>query len=193
MPFAFSYGNPFCMVFLYGRAGHLTAENGGFRPGQMARVLGDPQQYRMHTIGRRVLVGWVGNATFAAQSLARDLSLAPDGSLRQKFVPELQMLRMKSNATPGLQAEIMARITVTNGSADGSIGVSVLGRSGSMECTRIGIDMTTQTFFVDATKQGNAFVSAAPILGSSTNATLHIYVDHSYVTAIFNIIRSPSL
>jgi hypothetical protein len=31
---AFSYENPFCMGLLYGRAGRLTAENGGFRPGQ---------------------------------------------------------------------------------------------------------------------------------------------------------------
>jgi hypothetical protein len=32
--FAFSYVNLFCMAFLYGRAGCLTAKNGGFRPGQ---------------------------------------------------------------------------------------------------------------------------------------------------------------
>jgi hypothetical protein len=31
---AFSYENPFCVGLLYGRAGRLTAENGGFRPGQ---------------------------------------------------------------------------------------------------------------------------------------------------------------
>jgi hypothetical protein len=31
-PFAFSIGNRFCMALLYGRAGRLTAENGGFRP-----------------------------------------------------------------------------------------------------------------------------------------------------------------
>ena len=58
----------------------------------MARVLGDPLQYTMRT-GRRVLVGWVGNQTFAAQSLARDLSLSPAGELLQRFVPELRMLR----------------------------------------------------------------------------------------------------
>jgi hypothetical protein len=31
---AFPYENPFCMRLLYGRAGRLTAQNGGFRPGQ---------------------------------------------------------------------------------------------------------------------------------------------------------------
>ena len=33
-PLAFSIGNQFCVAFLYGRAGRLTAQNGGFRPGQ---------------------------------------------------------------------------------------------------------------------------------------------------------------
>ena len=35
---AFPYKNPFCMALLHGRAGRLTAENGGFRPGQAAGV-----------------------------------------------------------------------------------------------------------------------------------------------------------
>ena len=34
---AFSCVNRFCMGFLYGRAGRLTAENGGFRPGQVVK------------------------------------------------------------------------------------------------------------------------------------------------------------
>jgi hypothetical protein len=33
---AFSYENPICMGLLYGRAGRLTAENGGFGPGQFS-------------------------------------------------------------------------------------------------------------------------------------------------------------
>jgi hypothetical protein len=33
-PWRFSYVNRFSMALLYGRAGRLTAENGGFRPGQ---------------------------------------------------------------------------------------------------------------------------------------------------------------
>ena len=35
-PSRFPYENPFCMGLLYGRAGRLTAKNGGFRPGQEA-------------------------------------------------------------------------------------------------------------------------------------------------------------
>ena len=33
-PLAFSYVHRFSMALLYGRAGRLTAKNGGFRPGQ---------------------------------------------------------------------------------------------------------------------------------------------------------------
>jgi hypothetical protein len=36
-PLAFSYVNRFCMGLLYGRAGRLTAKNGGFRRGQGGR------------------------------------------------------------------------------------------------------------------------------------------------------------
>jgi hypothetical protein len=32
--FAFCIVNPICMALLHGRAGRLTAHNGGFRPGQ---------------------------------------------------------------------------------------------------------------------------------------------------------------
>ena len=157
----------------------------------MARVLGDPDQYRISKTGRRVLVAWVGrNASFAAQSLARDLSLAPDNSLRQHFVPELAQLRLPpvqgASKNAGLQAEVRARIAIPAGAASGRIGIDVLARAGSSEKTRLGVDLRTATFFVDGTAQRNAFVRAAPLLGSATNVSLHCYVDHSYVTAIFN-------
>ena len=157
----------------------------------MARVLGDPQQYTMRT-GRRVLVGWVGNQTFAAQSLARDLSLSPAGELLQRFVPELQMLRLAPVNTPfvGLQAEVFARLTRASGGNNAlalTAGVSVLGSLNNPgERTRIGVDWGTKTVFVDGTQQGNPFVRAGPLLGSSANVSLHVYVDHAFVTAIFN-------
>ena len=49
--------------------------------------------------------------------------------------------------------------------------------------------LTQQTLRVALAKscrERNAFVRAAPLLGSATNVSLHCYVDHSYVTAIFN-------
>ena len=36
-PVAFPYGNRFCMGLLYGRAGRLTAENGGGSPNTTSR------------------------------------------------------------------------------------------------------------------------------------------------------------
>jgi hypothetical protein len=38
--FAFSLVNRFCMGLLYGRAGRLTAKNGGFRSGQVREAAG---------------------------------------------------------------------------------------------------------------------------------------------------------
>lgn len=156
----------------------------------MARILGDPQQYRMRT-GRRVLVAWVGNSTFAAQSLARDLSLSPSGKLLQRFVPELRMLRLPPADAPfvGLQAEVYAQFVhiAADDNAEGTAGVSVLASlDNPIEKTRVGVDWSTETVFVDGTRQGNPAVRAGPLLGSKTNVSVHVYVDHAYVTAIFN-------
>ena len=60
----------------------------------MARGVGDPSGQMVATKGRKMLVAWIGNGTFASQSLPRDISLsAVDGTLRQAFVPELKMMR----------------------------------------------------------------------------------------------------
>merc|ERR1712185_364896 len=72
----------------------------GSRGLSMARTLGSSEPDQVTQPGRRVLIGWTGpgdNPVFgghgSAQSLPRDLSLAPDKSLVQRFVPELQKLR----------------------------------------------------------------------------------------------------
>ena len=49
-PLAFSYENPFCMGILYGRAGRLTVENGGFRPGQLGDHLVRPRPGFLSTV-----------------------------------------------------------------------------------------------------------------------------------------------
>ena len=51
---AFSYENPFCMGLLYGRAGRLTAKNGGFRRGQCPNPTGDADAKYGFTGGGRV-------------------------------------------------------------------------------------------------------------------------------------------
>ena len=68
-----------------------------------------------------------------------------------------------------------------------TVGVSVLGAlDNPVEKTRIGVDWGTGTVFVDGTQQGNPFVRAGPLLGPTANVSLHVYVDHAFVTAIFN-------
>ena len=139
------------------------------------------------------MLAWVGNTTFAAQSLARDLSLGSDGALHQAFVPELRTLRIgdgkaAKNATPGMQVEINASWSVAAGDRGRAercrFGVHVL--AAGSEATYIGVDIATVTVFVDGTRQGNEWIRAAPLLGSNTRVSMHAYVDHAYVTVIFN-------
>ena len=116
-----------------------------------------------------MIIGWVGNGTFAAQSLPRDLSLDPvDGSLRQAFVPELQSLRVDgthssaSAGTPcdstnglevdgGLQLEVIVRLSGSRGRA----GVRVLAGAGGGEGTEVGVDFDSQIVFIDG-RQSNS-------------------------------------
>jgi hypothetical protein len=63
-PLAFSYENPFCIGLLYGRTGRLTAENGGFRLGQLPL---DPR------IGKLILLGTVFRCLAPALILAASL------------------------------------------------------------------------------------------------------------------------
>lgn len=85
----------------------------------MARTFGsDPNQVNVE--GRRVIVGWI-LSTPASQSLARDLSFAPDRTLLQQFVPELQQIRKTAthrhtitneSAHAGQQLEVFARFAL---------------------------------------------------------------------------------
>ena len=95
----------------------------------MARTLGSEDLDQVSHAGRRILIGWTGGGDPAilhnlgsAQSLPRELSLAPDRSLRQRFVPELQTLRTSEVRASGrdawfprfvgLQAEVCATLPV---------------------------------------------------------------------------------
>lgn len=87
----------------------------------MARTLGTHEADQVSVPGRRVLIGWTGPApggmpqiggSASAQSLPRSLSLAPDRSLLQRFIPELASLRAAKAdpAMAGLQAEVVAAV-----------------------------------------------------------------------------------
>ena len=174
-------------------------------PYSMPRVLGDPSGQTVATTGRRIMIGWVGNGTFAAQSLPRELSLSPDGCLRQRWVPELRALRVPGAIGGGLQLELSATLTVAPGKADAGrrrFGVRVLvGPSG--EGTDIGVDLDTDIVYVDGRDSGSCdavpwqcpnpraatgtgLYPAGPLLGDPSVITLHCYVDAVYVSCIFN-------
>merc|ERR1712203_1148575 len=83
------------------------------------------------------MVGWIGPSAIPdlkidwnAQSLPRDLSLGPDRSLRQRFVPELQMLRLQHMTGASLDAGLQAEVLATFGprsSSSSDFGLTVLG------------------------------------------------------------------
>ena len=54
MPLAFSKANRFSVVVLHGRAGRLTAKNGGFRPGQFGQT---PDLPRLQSLVHQQLTG----------------------------------------------------------------------------------------------------------------------------------------
>jgi len=179
----------------------------------MARTLGSEEADQVSQPGRKVLIGWTGPApggmpqignSASAQSLPRELSLAPDRSLLQRFVPELQKLRVSpplrtsSGLTPsngGLQAEVYATLpdecATTTTTAD-ACGVSVLGDGA--KATSISLMPWLGLVAVDATMQGNPTVRGGPLPPACTLGTcgvtggwrIHVMVDHSMIEVIVN-------
>jgi hypothetical protein len=174
----------------------------------MARTLGSEEADQVSVSGRRVLIGWTGPAPAdmtalrdgggSAQSLPRELSLGPDRSLLQRFVPELAQLRSAAPVAPadaGLQAEVVAMLPDRCGNAlsrDEACALSVFGD---------GANATTVTLLpwlglitVNGTSQGNTEVRAGPLPPACTTATcgfnggwqLHAILDHSIVELIVN-------
>ena len=174
-------------------------------PYSMPRVLGDPSGQTVATSGRKIMIGWIGNGSFASQSLPRELSLSPlSGALIQRWVPELRALRVSGAVGGGFQMEIFARMFVSR-SAQGlsrRFGVRVLvGPSG--EGTDIGVDMDSRIVFIDGRNSGSCdaipwqcdphtpsghkgLYPAGPLLGNSSVIEVHCYVDAVYVSCIFN-------
>ena len=174
----------------------------------MARTLGDPSGQTVATKGRKIMVAWIGNGTFASQSLPRDLSLSPaDGSLRQTWIPELQKLRVGGSLIKGgLQLEVFARFAV--GTGTGRFGVNVLCTASGSEVTEVGVDPEAGIVFIDGRKSGSCdamswlcphhlpnqpsspraagLYPAGPLLGSRKIVSVHCYIDGVYVSCIFN-------
>lgn len=169
---------------------------------------------------RRILLGWLQNGCSSKGSgiqdaaensltLPRELSLAPsDGSMRQRYVPELQRLRegaphtitamafpTGTAATPikgvrGPQLEIWATIKFDEKDQSSVFGLSVLSGTvdGVPEHTDIGVDLSKQQVFIDrrqsSAKQTDVDVRAGPMpktLAVQGELQLHVFIpdDHT--------------
>eukprot|EP00729_Bicosta_minor_P013435 gene13435-8674_t len=184
-----------------GNVGIAMLTGTGSRGLSMARTLGTEEADQVTKPGRRVLIGWTGGAEHwgghgSAQSLPRDLSLAPDRSLLQAFVPELEQLRVKkmeitaSASAPvavGLQAEVLATFPSTCGSKGSKCTVSLLGDSAT-SMTTITLWADKGLVLVDGTSQGNSAVRAGPLppANAAGGWTVHAIADHAILELIVN-------
>ena len=166
----------------------------------MARTLGSEESDQVAKPGRRVLIGWTGPADFlvqveshlkqSTQSLPRDLSLAPDRSLRQRFVPELQVLRLAPRkrgrrvTEAGLQAEVLATFPKSCAGVGGrACGLEL----GSLH-GRLLVDPALELVTLDLTGSNNSAVRAgpAPPVAGGGGYEVHMYIDHAVIELIVN-------
>ena len=174
----------------------------------MARTLGSEQVDQVTVPGRRVLIGWTGPAPSdmpflanlgSAQSISRDLALAPDRSLLQRFVPELTTARVAAiaPADAGMRAEVYATLPAACADAAGltdACGISVFGDG--VNATTIKLLPSVGLVAVNATLQGNTLVRAGPLPPQCTAVTcgegaedgwrIHAILDHSILELIVN-------
>jgi hypothetical protein len=149
----------------------------------MPRVLADTAAVHgpVSPAGRRVMIGSVGGgapsniSAGAAQSLPRDLSIAPGGGLRLRFVPELHALRAGAplaGAHAGfLQMEVVA--TFALGQAGNASLMSLFsGRA------IISASAAEKTWSVT---QGLRVFTAPLPLDSSGTVQFHAYADGSFL------------
>ncbi|GMI60365.1 hypothetical protein ScalyP_jg6725 [Parmales sp. scaly parma] len=164
----------------------------------MARTLGSEESNQVTKEGRRVLIGWTGNPPFfddyagSLQSLPRELSLADDYQLKQKFVDELQTLRgeeKKGKVSVGTSAvEVLATFPSSCGEAGADCGLEVLADGDASLVLRLNYeDMGLIT--LDGTTLGNAELRAGPLpkeLQGGGGWSVSVIVDHSIVEIIVN-------
>ncbi len=176
---------------------------------------GDRHFYAAQTLtdetGRRLMWGWVqedGNARHEAgwagtMSLPRELSLAPDGTLRMRPPEELTSLRAAHTRRSGLilegthdlgargvQLELSAHL-VPNGSA---CGLGVLRSPNGAEETRIFYDPARHKLGVDRRRSSLDTGSGLSLdvqegdfeLQAGETLQLHVFLDHSVLEVFAN-------
>lgn len=169
---------------------------------------------------RRIMFGWHQNgnsddrtphpnSSENTMTLPRELTLSPEGELLQRYIPELQQLRLSgptghwhgaavpfpADGAPlpapasGNQLEIAATIKFSS-TAVGRFGLRVLsGTSPVLEYTEIGLDLAHGRAYVDRTLSSggeqDVDVRAGPWKPRPDGLVdVHAYVDHSIVTVI---------
>ena len=175
---------------------------------------------------RRVMFGWQqnggsdGNAPHGdtnenAFTLPRDVTLSANNTIVQRFIPELQTLRIESAhysaitkrfptsgaaflppPALGAQLEISARIKYADGAS--RFGLRVL--AGPGEQTEFGFDFARSQIYIDRTRSSggkmDVDVRAGPWFGrraAGGEATLTAYVDHSLVALIVDNVTALSV
>jgi hypothetical protein len=156
---------------------------------KMARTLSPSSPNQVLDPGRKIMMAWLDLAGIGQSgSLPRDISLdAVTGELLQQFSPELQALRLGSGDPAGLRAqqlEVVATFTVAaSAPSDASFGVRVLASDDGGDYQVVGVLLATQL----VTAGGRAGpLQPAIATGAAGAVRVHIIVDHSILTAIFN-------
>ena len=169
-----------------GKTGVAALEDAGGGMYTMARTLSPGSPNQVAHGGRKIITAWVPSKPVPAQALPRDLSLDPaTGALLQQFVPELQVLRVGSGDPSGLRSqalEVVADFTIARG-AEGRVppfGITVLASGDGTAAVPVTVTLASQLVTVGG--------RGGPLLGFSPGSTIrvHVIVDHSIVTAIFN-------
>lgn len=154
--------------------------------------------------GGKTAVGALPNNTL---SLPRDLSATASGQLRQRFVPELQKLRVNhthvgsqliptggvAGAKPvhgatGLQLEIIATFKLPTSGFSRKFGLLVLAAADKSEYTAITFDPRREHVLLDRTRSGapiDSDVRGGPWPQPfGAEISVHVYVDHAVVELI---------
>merc|ERR1712070_572636 len=144
-----------------------------------------------------------------AMTLPRDLSLDATGAILQRFIPELQRLRIPGDhwhaqsyrfpsggvaaaqmlPAPALGQQLEIQASIRYGALSSKFGLLVL--AGPTERTEVGFHISSGQVYVDRRLSSAGLhdtdVRAGPWLGAAArggDVSLHMYVDHSIVTLI---------
>ena len=182
----FAVPNPSPPAGATGVAALNASGTGAFK---MSRTLSPSSPNQVLDAGRKIMMAWLDLAGIGQSgSLPRDMSLdASTGELLQQLSPELKALRTGSGDPAGLRAQQLEVVAVFSVSAaapaDAEFGVRVLASDDGSDAQVVGVRRAAQI----VTAGGRAGPLQPPLAaGAAATVAVHILVDHSILTAIFN-------